>query len=97
MTKMAKRYYFDIEAPGGLIQDEEGVEAFSEEQALRDARSVVLEMIDQLDEVGLSSDSILAVRDETGAMVGRIAFRGLQDRVKNSSSSELSRRRKSIN
>lgn len=97
MTKMAKRYYYDIEAPGGLIQDEEGVEAFSVEQALRDARSVILEMIEELDEVGLSSDSILAVRDEAGAMVGRIAFRDLQDGATSLSSSELSRRRKAMN
>lgn len=77
----AKRFYFDIEIEGEIIQDNEGVEARSLEQALTDARSVVHEMTGQLDVADLNTDSFLIVRDEAGAAVGRIYFEDVQERI----------------
>ena len=81
MGTKAKRFYFDIDLEGEITQDNEGVEARRLEQALADARSVVHEMAGELDDVCLNADSVLIVRDEAGATVGRIYFEDVQTRV----------------
>lgn len=95
MGTKAKRFYFDIELDGEITQDNEGVEARGLEQALADARSVVHEMAGQLDNACLGADSVLIVRDEAGATVGRIYFEDVQERVAVASCARSPRRRNS--
>ena len=69
---MSRRFYFDLQDGEETIQDDEGVEAESLEQALAEARSVIGEMAEELGATDLGSPWTRVVRDETGLAVAHV-------------------------
>lgn len=72
---MARRFFFDVSNGKETIPDEEGVEAADLDEALSEARSVVAEMVDEVAEADPGQLWKLIVRDETGAVVGRLPIK----------------------
>jgi hypothetical protein len=72
---VAERFYFDIENGAETIRDEEGVEADDLSSALEEARSVIVEMADELAEAVPGETWILVVRDTAGSLVARLPIK----------------------
>jgi hypothetical protein len=72
---MSARFFFDLVCGDEVIRDEEGVEARDLDQALTEARSTVAEMADEVAEDSSGQPWVLIVRDDTGALVGRLPIR----------------------
>lgn len=72
---MSVRFFFDLVCENEIIRDSEGVEAKDLEQALSEARSIVAEMVDDVNEINSGRFWSLIVRDETGSTVGCIEIK----------------------
>jgi hypothetical protein len=72
---VTERFYFDIENGTVTIHDEEGVEADDLNSALEEARSVIIEMVDEIAEDVPGETWILVVRDAAGALVARLPIK----------------------
>lgn len=74
---LARRFYFDLETDGELIQDTEGVKAKNLEQAIKDATLVIRDIIGESGHSGLGNNSVLVVRDQGGSVVALLPITGL--------------------
>lgn len=70
-----RRYYFDLHEPGSIDIDDEGSEYADPAAALRIAQEIARDaMADAVRRGVVSLDSRVDVRDEDGAIVGRVRF-----------------------
>lgn len=72
---MSPRFFFDVSNGGETIHDEVGVDAESLTEVLAEARSVIIEMADEVRENNPNQMWMLIVRDEGGYIVGRLAIK----------------------
>lgn len=69
---MPPHFFFDVSNGEETLFDEVGIEAMSLDDVLAEARSVIVEMADEV--IGTDPDRrwAMIVRDETGSPVGRL-------------------------
>jgi hypothetical protein len=69
---VSARFYFDIEVENDTIRDEIGAEAADLDEALKEARSVIAEMVK---EIGAGETLVMVVRDGDNAPVARLPIK----------------------
>jgi hypothetical protein len=67
------RFYFVIVTEAGLIDDPEGSVMSDLEEAMAEARDVVDDLSDEIDD----PNAVMEIRDDTGAVLGRVPVRSI--------------------
>ena len=68
-------FFFDVSNGLETLSDEVGIEAANLENVLAEARSVIVEMADEVTGADLDQSWTLIVRDEAGSLVGPLPIK----------------------
>lgn len=72
---MSARFFFDVSNGRETISDEVGIEAENLDEVLAEARSVIIEMADEIPQAPSDRPWSMIVRNEAGSTVGRLPIK----------------------